>query len=148
MIARPTRAEAVDAASAMVERLGATPQQTQRDFARRSDSVAFKSTYDLAGTAESGWLSSYLWGGAVRYLGAPAIALVGSADDVATAIIDYRRIGITQFLFMGWPDIDQMTFFSEAILPLVRAREADDEREFKTGRSCEHAASSGANQGS
>ena len=24
---------------------------------------------------------------------------------------------------MGWPDIDEMTFFSEAVLPLVRARE-------------------------
>ena len=32
-------------------------------------------------------------------------------------------MGVSQFLFMGWPDIDEMSFFSEAVLPLVRARE-------------------------
>jgi alkanesulfonate monooxygenase len=149
MIARPSRAEAVDAADAMVERLGATPQQTQRNFARGSDSVAFRSVYDLARTAKSGWIGQYLWSGAVPYLGAPSIALVGSADDLATAIIDYTRIGITQFLFMGWPDIDQMTFFSEAILPLVRARERETREESGSAPlACEHAASGGLNQGS
>jgi len=149
MIARPTRAEAMDAADAMVERLGAAPRQTQRDFARRSDSVAFRRTSDLASTAESGWLGPHLWSGAVPYLGAPAIALVGSADDLATAIIDYARVGITQFLFMGWPDIDQMTFFSEAILPLVRARETETRGESGSGGPpWEHAASGGVNQGS
>jgi alkanesulfonate monooxygenase len=79
--------------------------------------------YRLADDTASGWLTSYLWNGAVPYLGAPAIALVGSADEVAAAIMEYRDIGITQFLFMGWPDIDEMTFFSEAVVPLVRARE-------------------------
>jgi alkanesulfonate monooxygenase len=147
MIARPTRAEAISAADSMVERLGATPQQTQRDFRGRSDSVAFRSTYDLARGAESGWLGPYLWSGAVPYLGAPAIALVGSADDVATAILEYTRVGISQFLFMGWPDIDQMTFFSEAILPLVRAREAEQSRASGSASlACEHAGSDGVHQ--
>ena len=60
MIARPSRAEAVDAANAMVERLGAAPQQTQRTFARGSDSVAFRSVYELARTTTSGWIGQYL----------------------------------------------------------------------------------------
>jgi alkanesulfonate monooxygenase len=126
MIARPTRAEAIRDACQMIERLGAAPRQNQRDFVGRSDSVAFLSTHDLARRADAaaGWLGPYLWSGAVPYLGAPAIALVGSAEDVATAILEYANVGVTQFLFMGWPDIDQMTYFSEAILPLVRSREA------------------------
>jgi alkanesulfonate monooxygenase len=125
MIARPTRAEAIRDAGQMLERLGAAGRQNQRDFIGRSDSVAFQSTHDLASraAAAAGWLGPYLWSGAVPYLGAPAIALVGSADDVATAILEYASVGVTQFLFMGWPDIDQMTFFSEAVLPLVRSRE-------------------------
>jgi alkanesulfonate monooxygenase len=60
----------------------------------------------------------------VSYLGAPAIALVGSAEDIAGAIMEYRQVGITQFLFMGWPDLQEMTFFSQTVLPLVRANEA------------------------
>jgi len=124
VIARPTREEAVEAGYRMIEGLGAKPRLTHSEFATRSDSVAFTSTYKLADETTSGWLTSYLWSGAVPYLGAPAIALVGSAEDVANAIIEYKDVGITQFLFMGWPDIEEMTFFSQAVAPLVRAKEA------------------------
>jgi alkanesulfonate monooxygenase len=124
MIARPTREETVRAAYGMVEALGGTPKRTHSEFSNRSDSVAFKAMYRLADETASGWLTSCLWSGAVPYLGAPAIALVGSAEDVAAAIMEYRDVGITQFLFMGWPDIEEMTFFSQAVVPLVRAMEA------------------------
>lgn len=125
MIARSTTGEAVDAACALVESLAATSRTTQRDFAGRSDSVAFTGTYARATTGTDAWLGPCLWNGAVPYLGAPAIALVGSAEDVASTILGYQRIGISQFLFMGWPDIEEMSFFSEAVLPLVRAREGE-----------------------
>ena len=108
----------------MLEALGGTPKRTHSEFSNRSDSVAFKAMYRLADETASGWLTSCLWSGAVPYLGAPAIALVGSAEDVAAAIMEYRDVGITQFLFMGWPDIEEMTFFSQAVVPLVRAMEA------------------------
>ncbi len=124
IIARPTREEAVAAAYQMIEDLGEKPRRTHTEFSKRSDSVAFTSMYKLADETASGWLTSYLWSGAVSYLGAPAIALVGSADDVANAIMEYRQVGITQFLFMGWPDLQEMTFFSERVMPLVRAKEA------------------------
>jgi alkanesulfonate monooxygenase len=124
MIARPSRVEAVDAAYGMIDGLGAESRRTHREFSSKSDSTAFKSTYALADNNESGWLTSYLWSGAVPYLGAPAIALVGSAEDVAGAIMEYQQIGITQFLFMGWPDLEEMTFFSKAVVPLVRAKES------------------------
>ena len=129
IIARPARQEAVEAAYRMIDVIDSRSKQTHRAFAARSDSVAFRSMYTLADEAESAWLTRCLWSGAVPYLGAPAIALVGSAEEVADAIIDYKRIGVTQFLFMGWPDLEAMTFFSEAILPRVRAKEADLWRE-------------------
>jgi alkanesulfonate monooxygenase len=124
MIARPSRVEAVDAAYGMIESFGTESRQIHSEFSRKSDSVAFKSMYALANENESGWLTSYLWSGAVPYLGAPAIALVGSAEDVAGAIMEYHQIGVTQFLFMGWPDLEEMTFFNNAVVPLVRAKEA------------------------
>lgn len=121
MIARPSRQEAVEAAGAMLETVGEQAKEVHKEFGRKSDSVAFTSTYAMA--EESSWLTPYLWTGAVPYLGAPAISLVGSPDDIAAAILEYARIGVSQFLFMGWPDIEAMTYFGQEILPRVRALE-------------------------
>ncbi len=122
MIARPTREEALAAASGILESAGAEALAVHQTFANRSDSVAFRSTYELA-SEDSPWKTPWLWTGAVPYLGAPAIALVGSAEDVAGAILEYKAVGVSQFLFMGWPDYEQMTFFGREVLPLVRERE-------------------------
>jgi alkanesulfonate monooxygenase len=126
IIARPTHGQAIDAANAMIARLGEIPRKTHREFSQRSDSVAFTSVLHLAELRNHEWLTPYLWTGAVPYLGAPAIALVGSAAEIAAAMMDYKRIGISQFLLMGWPDLDEMSFFSDSILPLVRKREQEE----------------------
>lgn len=124
ILARPSREQALSDAYAMIEALGAEPRKTHKDFEQRSDSVAFKSSFALAESTKSDWLTPTLWTGAVPFLGAIAIALVGSVDEVADAIVEYKGIGITQFLFMGWPDLEEMAFFSQAVLPLIRKKEA------------------------
>jgi alkanesulfonate monooxygenase len=123
LIARPTRAEAVTAAYAMVEALGTQPKNVHKEFSKRSDSVAFGSTLAMA-EGKQDWLTNCLWSGAVPYLGAPSIALVGSFEEIAGALWDYRQAGITQFLFMGWPDIEEMLLFSRGVAPLIRALES------------------------
>ena len=129
VIARRTHEEAVQAAQSIITTLGNKPRNTHQEFARRSDSVAFTSVLHQAERDGSEWLTPYLWTGAVPYLGAPSIALVGSAEEVATAMMEYQRIGISQFLLMGWPDLEEMTFFSQAVLPIIRAREQNDQAE-------------------
>jgi alkanesulfonate monooxygenase len=132
LIARPSRQEAVDAAHCMLESLGNSPKKAHKDFARRSDSVAFGSTLAMA-ERKPEWLTDCLWSGAVPYLGAPSIALVGSFEDIANALLQYKQAGITQFLFMGWPDLEEMKLFSREVLPLVRMRES---REHTQKASC------------
>jgi alkanesulfonate monooxygenase len=122
IIARQSHGEAIDAAHSLVADLGHVPRKVHADFAKRSDSVAFTSVIKIADSGPE-WITPYLWSGAVPYMGAPAIALVGSAEEIASAIMDYKRIGITQFLFMGWPDLEEMAFFSKSVLPLVRQKE-------------------------
>ena len=124
LIVRPTHEEAVRACGQILEDVGQQPKRTHEDFAKRSDSVAFTSTYALA--AEQDWLTPYLWSGAVPYLGAPAMAIVGSPDEVTSALFEFRAAGITQFLFMGWPDMEEMTNFHRDVLPRVRAREQEE----------------------
>jgi alkanesulfonate monooxygenase len=128
LIARPTRQEAVAATHTMLESLGSAPKKTHEEFARRSDSVVFGSTLALA-ESQQHWLTDCLWTGAVPYLGAPAISLVGSFEEIARALWEYRQAGITQFLFMGWPDLEEMRLFHHHIEPLVRMREAQVRQE-------------------
>jgi alkanesulfonate monooxygenase len=126
IIARPTHEEAVRAAHRLIEGLDAEQKDTEKEkeFVRKSDSVSIRATYGQQGD----WLTSYLWTGAVRTIGAAGIALVGSPEEVASAIMEYRKIGITQFIFSGWPKLDEMLFFGKEILPLVRRKEQESER--------------------
>jgi alkanesulfonate monooxygenase len=133
IICRPTHREALAATEKLLEEVGARPRRTHEEFAKRSDSVAFTSTYALAAKNESQWLNDYLWSGAVPYLGAPAMAIVGSPDDVTDALFELRAAGITQFLFMGWPDMEEMAIFRDEVLPRVRAREAAEQRQVGQG---------------
>src|SRR5437764_5660887 len=75
ILARPTQAEAVRDACAMVQSLAANrPQAFGKQFAKKTDSVAYRSTLELAQQSKSDWLTPWLWTGAIPYLGAPAIA--------------------------------------------------------------------------
>jgi alkanesulfonate monooxygenase len=122
MIARPSRQEALSAAQSMLAEVGDRARKTHRDFSRVSDSVAFTSTLALAEQSSSDWLTDWLWTGAVPYLGAPAIALVGSYDEVTDGILEFTKAGVTQFLFLGWPDVPEMTAFNEEVRPRVLAQ--------------------------
>ena len=118
LITRPTRADALAAAGALVAGCGGAARDVHRQFAARSDSTGFRSVYAAAGSAEE-WLTPTLWTGAVPYLGAPAIALVGSYQEVAEAILGYRDVGVTQFLLVGWPDVEEMQHFAAGVVPLL-----------------------------
>jgi alkanesulfonate monooxygenase len=124
VIARPTREEAVRHAESVLEQAGSAAREVHQKLQQTTDSVAFSSTYRLADGAASAWITPTLWTGAVPYLGPPSIALVGSTEEVAATIFEYRSIGVTQFLFLGWPDIDEMSFFGAEVLPRVRQEEA------------------------
>lgn len=123
VVARPTRREALAAANALItgldESLG-DAQRVEKNFTKRSDSVSIKKTYAMA---REEWLTPTLWTGAVRTHGAPAIAVVGDAQEVAAAFLDYGRAGVTQFILSGWPKTEEMVFFGEHVLPLIRREE-------------------------
>jgi alkanesulfonate monooxygenase len=123
LIVRPSREEALQAAQALlVENDHGRKLAAGRDFFAKTDSVSFKKAYQLG---ETEWLTPTLWTGAVRVQGPTAIALVGSPEDIASAIMDYKKIGVSQFIFSGWPKLDEMVYFGRAVLPLVRRREQE-----------------------
>ncbi len=97
-------------------------RHAERSFVQRSDSVSIRDTYHRAA---HDWLGPALWAGAVRTHGAPAIALVGSPQEIAAAILEYKAAGVSQFILSGWPKLASMEFFGTHILPIVRRMERD-----------------------
>jgi alkanesulfonate monooxygenase len=127
MIVRPTRAEAIDWGHAMMEQAGQDARAVQDRFREQSkESVGFASTYSL-GYKELDWPEPYLWTGLIPFMGPLSLALIGSPDDIVDALFAYRRIGVTQFLFHGRPDLETLPYFCQEVLPRVRARERDHE---------------------
>jgi alkanesulfonate monooxygenase len=126
IIARSSRDAAVRAAHALVAETGAEAHANHQQIEHKLDSVAFRAMYAMARN-DAEWPAPYLWTGAVPYFGAPSIALVGSFDELAESLIAYKSAGISQFLFLGWPDLEEMTLFRDEVLPRVRALEASSE---------------------
>jgi alkanesulfonate monooxygenase len=122
IVSRPTRAEAIDAAHALASSAGTEFDDKGREseFVKRSDSHSMKAVHEMANEE---WLSRCLWTGAVRSHGAAAIALVGAPDEIAAAILEYGRAGVSQFILSGWPKLEEMRFFASHVLPLVREGE-------------------------
>lgn len=122
VICRPTREEAIAAAGALVASLDPAmrEKEQEREFTSQSDSVSLQRIYKMA---EEDWPAPWLWTGAVRSHGGAAIAIVGSPEEVASAFIEYGRIGVTQFIVSGWPKLEEMIIFGRDVLPLIRQKE-------------------------
>jgi alkanesulfonate monooxygenase len=122
IICESSREEALKAAQQLVAGAEAKPHNSEgeRRFVQESDSHSIRSQYAIA---ESEWLTPWLWTGAVRTHGAPSIALVGTPSTVASAILEYKRAGVTHFIFSGWPKLEAMKRFGREVLPLVRELE-------------------------
>ncbi|HEY6352084.1 MAG TPA: LLM class flavin-dependent oxidoreductase [Candidatus Angelobacter sp.] len=123
IIARPSHEEAVEATRSLTGgEHHARKVDGQSAFIQKTDSVSFKAAYQRGDTE---WLTPTLWTGAVRFQGPTAISLVGSRAEIADAIMEYKEIGISQFILSGWPKLDEMIYFGQEVLPLVRQREAE-----------------------
>jgi alkanesulfonate monooxygenase len=126
IVVRHTREEALDAAREIVTRSDpdmASGKGERQFIANKTDSVSMGRTYD---SAENEWLTSYLWTGAVRVFGSSSLVLVGSPDEIVDALFEYRDAGVTQFIFSGWPKLEEMRIFGREVLPILRRREAEE----------------------
>jgi alkanesulfonate monooxygenase len=123
VIARPTHDEAVQAAHELVASLDQSLQESHKEseFVKKSDSVSIKAIYRMAD--ENEWPAPYLWRGAVRTHGPATVCMVGSPEELACAFMEYKQIGITQFILSGWPKLEEMVYFGTHVLPLVREKE-------------------------
>ena len=70
-------------------------------------------------------LDRSLWAGFVPHHGPVWTTLVGSPEDLADAFIEYKKIGVNEFILSGWPELDEVDIFGRDVLPLVRKKERE-----------------------
>lgn len=119
VICRRTRDEAISAAQALLP--DEEIEKQERKILSSSDSQTLK--HALATADEVGWLNENLWAGLVPYYGSSAMTLLGSPEELAEIFLEYKRIGVTQFIIAGWPKLDEMVIFGREVLPLIRKAE-------------------------
>ena len=119
VICRSSREEAIKAAMSMLP--GEDISKEERGILTRSDSQTLKGA--LAAADDVGWMNRNLWAGLVPYYGSSAITLLGSPKELADIFLEYKRIGVTQFIIAGWPKLDEMLIFGREVLPLIRQAE-------------------------
>jgi alkanesulfonate monooxygenase len=121
VIARPTAAEAWAAADDLLA--GMTPEAidaARRDF-EKTQSVgqqrmaALRSDGDLV-------VHPNVWAGIGLVRGGVGTALVGSHEEVADRIAEYRDIGFEEFILSGYPHLEEAYWFGEGVMPVLRRR--------------------------
>ncbi|WP_319453640.1 MULTISPECIES: LLM class flavin-dependent oxidoreductase [unclassified Mycobacterium] len=63
-----------------------------------------------------------LWAGVALVRGGAGTALVGSHSDVADRIAEYAEVGIEEFIFSGYPHLEELFWFGEGVVPILRER--------------------------
>jgi alkanesulfonate monooxygenase len=60
-----------------------------------------------------------LWAGVGLVRGGAGTALVGSHEEVAARIVEYHALGIDEFIFSGYPNLEEVYWFGEGVLPIL-----------------------------
>ncbi|MBX2880481.1 MAG: LLM class flavin-dependent oxidoreductase [Granulosicoccus sp.] len=121
MIVRDTEKEAREYAQLLVSKLDDETGRAIRERAQdaRSLGVAHQSQNRLDAD-KHGFVEPHLWTGVGRARSGCGAALVGSADQVLTAIEEYRAMGIRAFIFSGYPHLDECESFGKLVLPHIQ----------------------------
>jgi alkanesulfonate monooxygenase len=123
VIARPTGAEAWAEADRLLD--GMDPEAiaaAQRDFAA-TQSVGQRRMAELhGGDPERLTIYPNVWSGIGLVRGGVGTALVGSFDEVADRMVEYRGLGFDEFILSGYPHLEEAYWFGEGVMPILRAR--------------------------
>lgn len=128
LICRPTREEAVGVMDALL----ADDAERRRQVAAAQDetqlhTTALKNDSRMHAEARAAdgaqWLNRTIFTGFVPFYGPVWTTLIGTPAELADAFLDYKAVGVTEFILSGWPEVGEVEIFGREVLPLVRAGE-------------------------
>jgi alkanesulfonate monooxygenase len=120
VIVRETSREAWAAAENLIRHVDDdTIAKAQTIFARM-DSVGQSRMAQLhGGRRDRLVVSPNLWAGVGLVRGGAGTALVGSPEEVAARMEEYRELGIDTFILSGYPHLEEAYRFAELVFPLL-----------------------------
>jgi alkanesulfonate monooxygenase len=123
VITRDTSAQAWAEANRLLDGFDPETVRSVQEGLARSESEGQRRMLALhAGERNGLEIHPNLWAGIGLVRGGAGTALVGSHDEVADRIAEYRALGIEEFVLSGYPHLEEAYWFGEGVLPLLRAR--------------------------
>lgn len=123
VIVRETNEEAWKAADKLIEHVSDEAIQAAQSVFARMDSVGQRRMTQLhGGRRDRLEISPNLWAGVGLVRGGAGTALVGDPETVAERIDEYRRLGIDNFIFSGYPHLEEAYRVAELLFPLLPIR--------------------------
>lgn len=120
VIVRETEQEAWAAAECLIAHLDdETIAAAQKIFSRMDSAGQARMSALHAGSRESLVISPNLWAGVGLVRGGAGTALVGDPQQIAERIREYQALGIDNFIFSGYPHLEEAHRFAELVMPLL-----------------------------
>jgi alkanesulfonate monooxygenase len=136
VIVRETEEEAWAAADRLISHLDEeTIAAAQKIFARMDSAGQARMSALHQGSRESLRIGPNLWAGVGLVRGGAGTALVGNPQQVADRIREYQALGIENFIFSGYPHLEEAHRFAELVMPLLplAANAGKKQRSVNTG---------------
>ena len=113
LICRPTRDEAVRVAESLL------PVDREESTTKlKDDSQMYREGKTIK--SDEYWLNRSLWTRLVPHYGPVWTTLLGTPREIADVLLEYERIGVTQFIMSGWPEVETVDVFGSEVVPLIR----------------------------
>lgn len=126
VVVRETEDEAWQAAERLISRVDPEVRRAFVDSYARVDGVGQLRQFQMLQEAgDSLVVEPNLWAGVGMARSGVGVALVGSPEQVAAKIRGYERLGISTFIFSGYPHLEEARRFGELVMPLLKG--AQDE---------------------
>lgn len=122
-VSRDRAADAWAAANALLDGVSDEAIAKVHEKMKTTESEGQKRMLALhGGSRDDLEVSPNLWAGVGLARGGAGTALVGSHEEVADRIEEYRAIGIDEFIFSGYPHLEELYWFGEGVLPVLERR--------------------------
>jgi alkanesulfonate monooxygenase len=118
IICRPTREEAISVINEILENTNSDEKDINLPV--RNDSQMYQ---EAAKSSKGIWLNDNIWAGFTPHFGPVWTTLVGTPEQIVNAFMEYKKIGVSQFIISGWPELNELDIFGQEVLPAFRAAE-------------------------
>jgi len=118
VIVRETESEAWEAANQLIRYVDEEAIASAQEAFARADSEGQQRMSQLhGGSREALEVSPNLWAGVGLVRGGAGTALVGDPDTVAQRMLEYSELGIDNFIFSGYPHLEEAYRVAELLFP-------------------------------